>query len=100
MKIDHRLILRAIWHLVWTGEATNDSFESIRHADFTSGLSGCYDLFKKPGREGVTIEYITKHILEYRRLEFISEVIERFEETRQQIDSLLNSQSKKGLKNG
>ncbi|MDQ1316911.1 MAG: ATP-dependent helicase Lhr and Lhr-like helicase [Candidatus Poribacteria bacterium] len=69
MKIDHRLILRAIWHLVWTGEATNDSFESIRHADFTSGLSGCYDLFKKPGRKDVTIEYITKHILEYRRLD-------------------------------
>gem|GEM_PF-1286452 len=67
--LDWRIALRAIWHLVWTGEATNDGFESIRHSSFTSGLSGCYDLFKTPGRKGVTIDYIVKHILEYRRLD-------------------------------
>jgi ATP-dependent Lhr-like helicase len=67
--LDWRLVLRAIWHLVWTGETTNDGFESIRHASFTSGLSGCYDLFKKPGRKGATIDYIVKHMLEYRRLD-------------------------------
>ncbi len=68
-ELDWRLVLRAIWHLVWTGEATNDGFESIRHGRFTSGLSGCYDLFKKPGREGVTIDYIVGHILDNRRLD-------------------------------
>ena len=67
--LDWRLVLRAIWHLVWTGEATNDGFESIRHASFTSGLSGCYDLYKKPGNKDVTVDYIVKHILEYRRLD-------------------------------
>ena len=48
--IDWRLVLRAIWHLVWTGEATNDSYESIRHADVKSGLSACYDLASHPGK--------------------------------------------------
>ena len=67
--LDWRFALRAIWHLVWTGEATNDGFESIRHASFTSGLSGCYDLFKTPRRAGVDIDYIVKHIMEYRRLD-------------------------------
>ncbi|MBD3184117.1 ATP-dependent helicase [Candidatus Poribacteria bacterium] len=67
--IDWRYVLRAIWHLVWTGEATNDGYESIRHAGFTSGLSGCYDLFKKPWSKGVTVDYIIKHMLDYRRLD-------------------------------
>ena len=67
--LDWRYVLRAIWHLVWTGEATNDGFESIRHASFTSGLSGCYDLFKKPWNKDVTVDYIVKHILDYRRLD-------------------------------
>ncbi len=68
-KFDWRLVLRASWHLVWTGEATNDSFESIRHANFTSGLSGCYDLFSKPRRKGVTIDFIVRHMLENRKLD-------------------------------
>jgi ATP-dependent Lhr-like helicase len=68
-KQDWRLVLRAIWHLVWTGEATNDSFESIRHADFNSGLSGCYDLGTKPRRKGVTIDFIVRHMLENRKLD-------------------------------
>ena len=68
-SLDWRYALRAIWHLVWTGEATNDGFESIRHASFTSGLSGCYDLFKTPRRPGVDIDYIVKHMMEYRRLD-------------------------------
>jgi ATP-dependent Lhr-like helicase len=68
-KQDWRLVLRALWHLVWTGEATNDSYESIRHADFNSGLSGCYDLGTKPRREGVTIDFIVRHMLENRKLD-------------------------------
>jgi len=68
-KFDWRLVLRAIWHLIWTGEATNDGFESIRYANFTSGLSGCYDLFSKPRRKGVTIDFIVRHMLENRKLD-------------------------------
>lgn len=68
-NLDWRYALRVIWHLVWTGEVTNDGFESIRHASFTSGLSGCYDLFKTPRRPGVDIDYIVKHMMDYRRLD-------------------------------
>ena len=67
--LDWRLVLRAVWHLVWTGEATNDSYESIRHASFTSGLSGAYDLFTLPRRGNVGLDYIVKHMLEYRKLD-------------------------------
>lgn len=63
-QLDWRLVLRAIWHLVWTGEVTNDSYESIRHADIASGLSACYDLGTKPGRKGVTNDFIVRHMLE------------------------------------
>jgi ATP-dependent Lhr-like helicase len=66
---DWRLVLRAVWHLVWTGEATNDSYESIRHAWFASGLSACYDLGTKPGRKGVTADFIVRHMLELRNLD-------------------------------
>ena len=66
--LDWRLVLRAVWHLVWKGEATNDSFESIRHAHFSTGLSACYDLFKRPGGKGATLEYIIGHMLDLRRL--------------------------------
>jgi len=68
-RLDWRLVLRAIWHLVWTGEATNDSYESIRHADIASGLSACYDLGTKPGRKGVTLDFIVRHMLENRSLD-------------------------------
>jgi len=27
---DEKLVLQALWHLVWTGEATNDSYECLR----------------------------------------------------------------------
>ena len=67
--IDWRLALRAVWHLVWTGEATNDSYESIRHAHFNTGLSGCYDLDSTPTKKGVTIDRILRHMLEYRKLD-------------------------------
>jgi hypothetical protein len=67
--LDWRLALRAIWHLVWTGEATNDSYESIRHAAIASGLSACYDLGTKPGRKGVTLDFIVGHMLELRKLD-------------------------------
>jgi len=62
------LALRAIWHLVWTGEATNDSYESIRHAEIGSGLSGSYDLATRPGRKGATLERIVEH-MQSRRLD-------------------------------
>ena len=68
-KLDWRLALRAIWHLVWTGEATNDSYESIRHARFNTGLSGSYDLDSTPTKAGVTIERIVRHMLENRKLD-------------------------------
>ena len=68
-NLDWRLVLRSVWHLVWTGEATNDSYESIRYADVASGLSACYDLATKPGRKGVTIDTIVRHMLENRRLD-------------------------------
>ncbi|MHC4199953.1 MAG: Lhr family helicase, partial [Planctomycetota bacterium] len=67
--LDWRLVLRAIWHLVWTGEATNDSYESIRHANFITGLSGCYDLGSRPGKKGVTLDFIVRHMLENRKLD-------------------------------
>ncbi|MFN2133799.1 MAG: ATP-dependent helicase [Anaerolineae bacterium] len=67
--LDWRLVLRAVWHLVWTGEATNDSYESIRYADVASGLSGCYDLATRPGKEGVTLDLIVRHMLDNRRLD-------------------------------
>jgi ATP-dependent Lhr-like helicase len=67
--LDWRLVLRAIWHLVWTGEATNDSYESIRHAAVASGLSACYDLGTRPGRKGVTLDFIVGHMLELRKLD-------------------------------
>jgi hypothetical protein len=66
---DWRLVLRAVWHLIWTGEATNDSYESIRHAGFASGLSACYDLGTRPGRKGVTADFVVGHMLELRRLD-------------------------------
>jgi hypothetical protein len=68
-ELDCRLVLRAVWHLVWTGEATNDSYESIRHAGIASGLSACYDLGTKPGRKGVTTDFIVRHMLELRSLD-------------------------------
>ena len=67
--LDERLALRGVWHLVWTGEATNDSYESIRHADFFCGLSACYDLATRPWRKGVTLDYIARHMLESRKLD-------------------------------
>jgi len=67
--IDRNLVLRAVWHLVWTGEATNDNYESIRHANISCGLSGCYDLATKPRRKGVTIDLIVRHMLKNHKLD-------------------------------
>ena len=66
--LDWRLVMRAIWRLVWTGEATNDSFESIRYANVASGLSACYDLGTHPGKKGVTQDFIVRH-MESRKLD-------------------------------
>jgi ATP-dependent Lhr-like helicase len=66
--LDRRVALRALWHLAWTGEATCDSYEAVRHAQVISGLSGCYDLMNRPGKKGVTLDDIVRH-LESRRLD-------------------------------
>ena len=39
---------RAVWYLAWTGEITCDSYECVRHANFTVTLSACYDLASTP----------------------------------------------------
>jgi hypothetical protein len=39
---------RAVWYLAWTGEVTCDSYECVRHANFTVTLSACYDLASTP----------------------------------------------------
>ncbi len=39
---------RALWYLAWTGEVTCDSYECVRHANFTVALSACYDLASTP----------------------------------------------------
>ena len=67
--LDPRLALRAVWHLAWMGEATCDSFESVRHADIAAGLSACYDLGTTPGKKGVTHDAIVHRMTEYRRLD-------------------------------
>lgn len=41
-------VTRALWHLVWCGEVTCDTYECIRHAEFTTTLSACYDLDSTP----------------------------------------------------
>lgn len=68
-KLDERLALRAIWHLAWTGEATCDSFEAVRHSAICAGLSACYDLATRPGKKGVTNDDIVRRMREYRRLD-------------------------------
>ncbi|HEY3281818.1 MAG TPA: ATP-dependent helicase [Armatimonadota bacterium] len=62
------LARRGIWHLAWTGEATNESYESVRHAHITSGLSGSYDLATRPTDSDVTLDLILRH-MEGRRLD-------------------------------
>ncbi|MBT7164750.1 MAG: DEAD/DEAH box helicase [Victivallales bacterium] len=37
-------VMRAVWFLAWIGELTCDTYECLRHADFQSTLSDCYDL--------------------------------------------------------
>ncbi|MFH1572252.1 MAG: hypothetical protein ABIL09_29950, partial [Gemmatimonadota bacterium] len=64
--LEEGLALRAVWHLAWTGEATCDSYEAVRHAEIGSGLSGSYDLATRPG--GVALEAIVRH-LRRRRLD-------------------------------
>jgi len=54
--------LRAIWHLVWTGEATNDSFESIRHAEIGAGISACYDGGTRVGSRKATPDFIVENM--------------------------------------
>lgn len=66
---DWRQVLRAVWHLAWTGEATNACYESVRHMRVGSGLSACYDLATRPGKNGVTDDLIVHHMLELRDLD-------------------------------
>ena len=41
-------VLRAVWYLAWCGEITCDTYECVRHSNFQSTLSGCYDLYSRP----------------------------------------------------
>jgi ATP-dependent helicase Lhr and Lhr-like helicase len=66
---DWRQVLRAVWHLAWTGEATNACYESVRHMRVGSGLSACYDLATHPGSDGVTDDFIVHHMLDLRQLD-------------------------------
>ncbi|MDP6504579.1 MAG: crosslink repair DNA glycosylase YcaQ family protein, partial [Planctomycetota bacterium] len=47
---DEGAVMRAVWYLAWCGEMTCDSYECVRHSDFQSTLSGCYDLYSTPDR--------------------------------------------------
>jgi hypothetical protein len=60
-------VQRAVWYLAWTGEIACDSYECIRHANFTVTLSACYDLASTPrtiisGR--VSPDSVLKHMHE------------------------------------
>jgi len=46
--VDEGVALRAVWFLVWCGEVICETYECIRHANFTSTLSACYDLASTP----------------------------------------------------
>jgi len=87
-RLDWRPILRAIWHLVWTGEATTDCYESIRHASVTSGLSACYDLSTELGEGPTDHDAIVKRMLEYRRLD---PTLGRWEPTERLVPSSLQA---------
>jgi ATP-dependent Lhr-like helicase len=41
-------VRRAVFHLAWCGEVTCDAYECVRHADFQTSLSACYDLDSTP----------------------------------------------------
>ena len=67
--LERRIALRVVWHLVWTGEATTDSYESVRHANVTSGLSACYDLSTRLGPEPTDHDAIARRMLGSRKLD-------------------------------
>jgi len=46
--LDEGAVRRAVWHLVWCGELTCDTYECVRHAQFSATLSACYDLDSTP----------------------------------------------------
>lgn len=48
LDFEEGAMCRALWHLVWCGEVSCDTFECIRHANFTVTLSACYDLDSTP----------------------------------------------------
>ena len=56
LGVEEGYVLRAIWHLAWTGEITCDTYACLRSANFTSTLSACYDLGSTPKKilRGVT----------------------------------------------
>lgn len=58
-------VTRAIWFLAWIGELTCDTYECLRHADFQSTLSDCYDLAStsaKIVRGKVSAEMVIDHM--------------------------------------
>ena len=64
-KLNEDIVCRAIWHLVWCGELTCDTFECIRHANFQVTLSDCYDLANTSWKivdKRIPAELAIKHI--------------------------------------
>ncbi len=59
------VVTRAVWFLAWIGELTCDTYECLRHADFQSTLSDCYDLAStsaKIVRGKVSAEMVIDHM--------------------------------------
>lgn len=48
LGIDASVALRAIWCLAWFGEVSCDTYECLRHSEFTVAMSACYDLDSTP----------------------------------------------------
>lgn len=46
--VEEGAALRAVWYLAWSGELYCESYACLRHAGFTTTLSGCYDLMNTP----------------------------------------------------
>jgi ATP-dependent Lhr-like helicase len=98
------VVTRAIWYLVWIGELTCDTYECLRHADFQSTLSDCYDLAntsRKIVRGRISAEMVIDHMRKRRldptlgrwaatdRLVPVADPLPRAEVVRRWADQLL-----------
>jgi ATP-dependent Lhr-like helicase len=96
--------MRAVWFMAWIGELTCDTYECLRHADFQSTLSDCYDLANtsaKIVRGKISAELVGEHMRNRRldpalgrwsvteRLVPVSDPLPRGELVRRWADQLL-----------